>query len=296
MMTRTEARGTERPVRPDTELVLHPHIAALRSQCEALRARLSELLELQAMLVEHTAPRLEALYTEQLGRLELALLEVQARNACLLRRIELLRALLNRGEAITPAHRNDIDSQIRREQFEWEERLRAAEHRMRDANALLQAQRLSEQDAGMLKELYRRLVRRLHPDMTGGETEQYRRYWNEIQSAYHTGDLKYLELLAEIICGEGNGGDLPFASTMGALEAEIQRLMELVRLQVERIAELRRNPPLCYEAQLRDTGWITARQDEIAASIRREEERHAALVEELRMLLPDEPAAIPTVH
>ena len=288
--------GSEHALRPLGALDIHPDVLTLQARCNTLRGRLSELLEMESTLAEHVAPHLEAIYLEQLGRLELTLLQAQARNASLRRRLELIRAYLNRGEIISLARWDAIEAQIRREQFEWEERLRADERRLREATLRLSAPRLGERQVLRLKQLYRRLVRQLHPDMTGRETLQYRKYWNEVQIAYRNGDLHYLELLAEAInIGEGMDESVPI-TMIEQLEQEIGRLERLVQSQIERIANLRNRPPLCYERQLSDAGWVEQKRRDLAAAIRRENETQKLLEDELRMLLPYQSGNAGTLH
>ena len=233
---------------------------------------------------EHTAPWLEAKYLECLGQLEFTLFEAEVANACLRRRLDLLRAILNRGEALSAARRLDIETQIRTEQFEWEEQLRADERKLQEALQRLAAPTLSAAESQNLKHLYRRLVRRLHPDVTGGETECYRKYWHEVQGAYQTGNLEYLAILAEVIEGQEPGPDATSPAVIESAEIETQRLESLVQIQIDSLAELRNRPPLSYEQQLRDPAWIAAKKKELSEAIRREEASHRALMDQLRLI------------
>lgn len=47
-----------------------------------------------------------------------------------------------------------------------------------------------------LKELYRSLVRRLHPDMNGAHSPRERELWDRLQAAYHARDLDEMEAIA----------------------------------------------------------------------------------------------------
>ncbi|MBI3558445.1 MAG: J domain-containing protein [Deltaproteobacteria bacterium] len=50
--------------------------------------------------------------------------------------------------------------------------------------------------SGSIKECYRELVRKLHPDLNSNLTTQQRELWHEVQQAYHDRDLPRLEQLA----------------------------------------------------------------------------------------------------
>jgi hypothetical protein len=51
-------------------------------------------------------------------------------------------------------------------------------------------------DSDRIKELYRTLVRRLHPDMGGTQTARERELWQQVQDAYKARDLEWLESIS----------------------------------------------------------------------------------------------------
>ena len=77
-----------------------------------------------------------------------------------------------------------------------------------------------------LKDLYRQLVRRLHPDARTDAKDGVGTLWHEVQEAYAKGDLERLErlfALSEVTAGEVAGTSL---SQMGAALRELRRSIQ----------------------------------------------------------------------
>ena len=96
------------------------------------------------------------------------------------------------------------------------------------------AQRLPENEKGeeeaevqrvdaRAKELYRRLVRRLHPDLRADGSAAVSALWHEVQEAYAASDVARMELLLALSDIEGNGPAEQSLSQMCALAAELER-------------------------------------------------------------------------
>lgn len=91
-----------------------------------------------------------------------------------------------------------------------------------------------------LKELYRAVVRRLHPDRQSEMTKQKTEWWHQAQTAYEAGDVEQLEVILTL-CEIGETGTT--AQTSASL---LQRITEQLRLSIGQIkrqlAEKRRDP------------------------------------------------------
>jgi hypothetical protein len=77
-----------------------------------------------------------------------------------------------------------------------------------------------------LKDIYRQLVRRLHPDARTDAKDGVGALWHEVQEAYAKGDLERLErlfALSEVTAGEVAGTSL---SQMGAALQELRRSIQ----------------------------------------------------------------------
>jgi hypothetical protein len=84
-----------------------------------------------------------------------------------------------------------------------------------------------------IKEIYRTLVRRLHPDKQADEDKKVSAIWHEVQEAYATRNLDRLESLLALteIQGGTTGGDASLSQLEGAL-AEIQRGLRAIQRSI----------------------------------------------------------------
>ncbi len=84
-----------------------------------------------------------------------------------------------------------------------------------------------EKDAAIdarLKSLYRKLVRRLHPDHRDGGGAEVSALWHEVQEAYAAGDVARMEILLALSNIEGDAlADDTTLFEMGAVHTELQR-------------------------------------------------------------------------
>ena len=99
-----------------------------------------------------------------------------------------------------------------------------------------------------LKAIYRRLIRRLHPDINPNVTEKEKELFNRVVQAYDAKDLealKEIELLLDeeqsledLLSGKGDAGSL-----LKALQAEKERLLSQIRKLQEEIAGIQNSFP-----------------------------------------------------
>jgi hypothetical protein len=112
----------------------------------------------------------------------------------------------------------------------------------------------------------------LHPDLTGGETALFKRYWHEVQRAYRRADVELLESLLTAIKAGQEDMVQPILDSLTALQEECERLRALIARQTERLCELRTVPPYCYAMQLKDERWMTAKIAALEAEIAHEDQ------------------------
>jgi hypothetical protein len=74
-----------------------------------------------------------------------------------------------------------------------------------------------------VKELYRRLVRRLHPDLRADGNAAVGAFWHEVQEAYAASDVARMEILLALSDIEANRAAEQSVSQMHALLVELQR-------------------------------------------------------------------------
>jgi hypothetical protein len=94
-------------------------------------------------------------------------------------------------------------------------------------------------DWDRIKELYRTLVRRLHPDMGGAQTARERDLWHQVQDAYKARDLEWLEAISgRLDAARQNGASLSI-QILRRMTADLQCALHGLRSQ---LSKHRRHP------------------------------------------------------
>ncbi len=87
------------------------------------------------------------------------------------------------------------------------------------------ADELSEEVDARVKELYRRLVRRLHPDLRADGSAAVSALWHEVQEAYAASDVSRMEILLALSDIEMKRTADQSLSQMRAVRAELERAL-----------------------------------------------------------------------
>jgi hypothetical protein len=98
-----------------------------------------------------------------------------------------------------------------------------------------------------LKELYRALVRRLHPDTQREMTPQKIEWWHQAQEAYQAGDAEQLEVILTL-CEIGDSGTTQQTSA-SLLQRITARLKSSLRGIKRQVAALRKDPAWGFSAR-----------------------------------------------
>jgi len=121
-------------------------------------------------------------------------------------------------------------------------------------------------DESRIKEIYRILVRRLHPDTRADGNAQVSAIWHDVQEAYASRNLERLETLLALteMRGSADGGQ----ATVGKMRKAVEELKRSLRAIQRTIREGKRNPAWSF-TQYRDRAPLEK-------SIRREMESNLA--------------------
>jgi hypothetical protein len=125
-------------------------------------------------------------------------------------------------------------------------------------------------DERRIKDVYRTLVRRLHPDVQADSDPQVGALWHQVQDAYAAGDLERLQTLLAMtdVLGGSSGAD----STLGQLRDVAEELSAVSRALQASIRKARR-----------DVAWgFAKRQDreDLAEDIRADLEMELAVIQD----------------
>lgn len=235
--------------------------------CVALRKEIEEAQEsIAACLLEiddielQINPQIEAEYATKIGYLENELLKWQLAARRAKRRVALAQARINAGHNIDVDQLEDI---LDEELALWEQKLAES---MQGFLQLMErkggTRPLSPEESKELTRLHRMLIKRLHPDLHPGATEEQQRFFHVAQSAFERGDLVTLRAI------EVSTADMDVQIDIDDLSAdEIYAELELIQTQKriveERLYLLKSSHPYVLKEKLEDGAWVLQRVGEL---------------------------------
>jgi hypothetical protein len=211
-------------------------------------------------------PAIEAEYNLKIWGLEYEAftLECQVRRAR--RRLELARGYVNRNERVPSA---SIESALDDEFSQWQAKIEEMRSSLEAARAFELTPCLSAIETRELQTLYRRLAKRLHPDLNPHQTERERNLWLQVADAYRDGALEELRALSLLLDSEPLPGDSSDAQT--SVLDTLRRRRDKLRAHVERalthLAHIKTTLPYTLQQKLNDGPWLAARAAELREKI-----------------------------
>ena len=176
-----------------------PRKKQLKEKYERLQLEYAALVAERDELVNSEGPRLTALYMEAVGQLQYEELVLQYEIALLKQKRDLLQAYKNRGEK---ADLNYVNEQVEATAKTYNENIQREEEKIKQAKAYIEEQKEEEKknqedEKRELRDLYRKLVHRLHPDLHPEQTEWEKELFLKVQDAYEKSDLERLRDLSQ---------------------------------------------------------------------------------------------------
>lgn len=171
---------------------ISPRKKQLKEEYERLQLEYAALVAERDELENSEEPRLIALFMEAVGQLQYEVLVLQYEIALLKQKRDLLQAYKNRGEK---ADLNYVDEQVEATAKTYNENIQREEEKIKQAKAYIEEQKEEEKknqedDKHELRDLYRKLVHRLHPDLHPEQTEWEKELFLKVQDAYEKGNWK----------------------------------------------------------------------------------------------------------
>ena len=214
-------------------------------------------------------PQLLAQYAKTIGYLEDDLFKWQLKARRCKRRFALAQAAANKR---VPIALDEIDSELDDEFAEWEVQLaKRLDDQLQLLEALAGSRPLSPSEGRELKELHRKLIRRLHPDIHPDLPEDAQRFFLIAQSAYENGDVDTLRVV-----DTATEDYEEHADTAGLSEddAAIELAMAEAQLNVarEQLDVLKHSHPYILTELLNDPAELAHRTKELKMEIERQKE------------------------
>lgn len=234
---------------------------ALSQQLEQLRKTFLDLYTTHNYMVDNHSAVLTSLYLQKLGHLQLELLKQQAEAARLKLKMKLIQAAINRDEN---PDLQAIEDQVQAQMETWYAKIREQAAAIDQANQIL-SHLLPEEDAKKLKEIFRLLCKRLHPDLNPNQSEKEKDLFIKVKAAY---DLKLLHELQKILLYLDNTDEeKPPPADIDEKRTQIKQLEENIRILEDKINQLKQSFPFNIEHLIYDDEYIAHRKDEISQQI-----------------------------
>jgi hypothetical protein len=240
----------------------HPLIKDLKTRISECKIRLLEILEEWYVLQTEVQPKLLFTYESLFGSLES---ELRVKNQLAIeldRRVELLSIKLKSGEELTEKTIKFIENIVEREANRIKKIKRSGVK-----NKKFVVPKCSVNEKYELPRVYRKLVKKLHPDASGDESIEYKKFWDQIQNAYKNEDVERLNLYAQTLLEEEDTGIRDIHSERIKLNTEVHQLEVNINNAKKKIEMLRDQEPFCFEDKLNDNLWIARKRRNLREKI-----------------------------
>ena len=252
----------------NTQIDISPRKKQLKEEYERLQLEYAALVAERDELENSEGPRLTALYMEAVGQLQYEVLVLRYEIALLKQKRDLLQAYKNRGEK---ADLNYVDEQVEATAKTYNENIQREEEKIKQAKAYIEEQKEEEKknqedEKRELRDLYRKLVHRLHPDLHPEQTEWEKELFLKVQDAYEKGDLERLRDLSQQL-EAGMPADVVDNETTEEWEERVNQLKEEITKIREEIARILQEFPFTYRERLNNPEWISQTQNMLRQEI-----------------------------
>ncbi len=243
-----------------------PENEQLSSELEQLRLEFLDLFTRHKDMVENESLILTSLYLEKLGHLQLELLQKQTEASRLKMKMKLIQAAFNRNEQ---PDLEAIDLIIAKRLNAYYASIEAQSIALDDAMKVL-SHLLSEEDTRKLKETFRVLCKRLHPDLNPNQTEAEKDLFIKVKAAY---DLQQISELQKILLFLDESVNENIQHLPGNEKKDrIAHLRKNIEALNDKIERLKQSFPFTVEALINDQEVIARMQDKLREQIRIAEE------------------------
>jgi len=241
-------------------LDLTPEMKLLNKQVEMLRKEFAELYEQRNYMLQYEESLLTTLYLSTIGQVQFGLFCLGIDLSKLKQRIQLAQVYFNRNEI---PKWDKIEKQITVAFEEYQQKIEQEAARLAAAKEYLKTNFLNDDDALQLKNVYKHLVKKLHPDLHPLQTEDDAELFLKVVAAYELCDLAALNAI--LLYFTDRKEDVPHISS--GLKEYVVKLTEMNTVQKQKIDKLNQSFPFIHRENLQNEKWVKTETRKINVQI-----------------------------
>lgn len=204
---------------------------------------------------------LESLYMSKLGALIFLKFEKKIEYRKLKKKLNLIIQSKNKNEKIDI---NKIDDILKLELKSFYTELESIREKMKDSKIYLESPILNDEEVKKVKEIFRKLAKKLHPDINKNLTKEEIELWNKIKEAYENNDLVSLIVLEGIIDNIEIKEDL----SVNNIEENIEKIKNKIEKINIIIKDSLNEFPLNLREVINNESFIQSKKDELNKEIK----------------------------
>lgn len=226
----------------------------MQVQVNKLENQFSELFSLKCEMLTREEGIFTALYLNSIGYKQYQKYRLTIDISIIKYRINLIKSFLTRNEK---PDLELIEDKINERFGEYQKNIEQERQRINQANHYLKSGILSHSEVNKIKNAYKLIVKKLHPDLHPFQTEDSKALFEKSQTAYNESDLKTLnEILGglnQFVYTDSYNDYTSSTEFVRQLEKNISGL----RNQIE---QLENQFPFSYRLKLADDDWVEMEQ------------------------------------
>lgn len=238
---------------PENAPIPSPEAEELKKQCTLLSNELADLIAEKDGLTMDVIPNITAQYASTVGARECECFRLEVEIRHLKRILEHIQAVENHGNR---ANLEQIEAGVENELKGWNEKLLNMVNQVHAGQDHLKNSMTIEQ-SDELRELYRELARRLHPDVNLDFADKHRVLWARVQEAHRLGNIEEMQALKLLV--EDIPDDISLPNALEFLRKRYDRLRTSITTTLEQIDRIKTSPPFELLKKLETPDWVATR-------------------------------------
>lgn len=262
------------------DIEINPEYKKLIEEVKQLKEDIASLYEEKEELIYHTCKIIETEYMSKIGVLEYKIYEFQCKLLRLKRKIELYQMKINRQEI---PNENEIEEKLDIEYKKYEEKLNKMANDIQDSLNRINFEFLSETDSKELKNIYRKLIKKLHPDLNKENNEKNKKLFLQVIRAYEHGDLETLKNL-ELLTDEITERDEKEIDGLEELKQSKIKYETIINELLQSISKIKDSFPYNKKEFLKSNILVEKKKDELKKEMEKYKEVYLKLENILKQL------------